>query len=377
MTATPTLHPELDARQLKRFREFHAREVAAGWLYRELAQIAEDGDTAALLAQLAETEDRHAEHWEEILTTAGIEDLEVRVPVRDRMILVLAKRFGVDTVVPMLMKLEAGDAGMYIGVPEAHDDMASEEIELGEALASLGEGEVATIAVREGRHRANSGGWLRAATFGVNDGLVSNLALVMGIAGGTSDASLVLLAGIAGLIAGALSMAAGEWISVKSQAELFEREIEIEREELRYFPEEEKAELALIFQSKGISKAQAEKVAAQLLEDEDTALDTLAREELGLDPEELGSPWVAAIASFFAFAFGAVIPVIPFLVGTGTAAVVGAAIAAGLMLGVVGFAISLMTGRSGWFSALRMTAIGLGAAGATYLVGSLVGVAVS
>lgn len=143
------------------------------------------------------------------------------------------------------------------------------------------------------------------------------------------------------------------------------------------FPEEERGELALIFRAKGLTAEVADKLAAQLMKDEDTAVDTLAREELGLDPDELGSPWIAAFASFFAFAFGAVIPVVPFLIGTGTAAVVGASIAAAVMLGVVGFAISLMTGRSGWLSAARMMAIGLGAAGATYLVGSAVGIAVS
>lgn len=365
-----------DFPHVKRFRDFWEREVTAAWLYRELAQHA-DGDTAATLERLAATEDRHAEHWADLLEQSGVDDLELdRVPVRERILAWVGRRFGVETVVPILVRLESADAGMYVGVAEAPDGISNEEIEIGEALTALGEDDPSQIAPRESRHRADSGGALRAATFGVNDGLVSNLALVMGIAGGTSDPAIVLLAGIAGLIAGALSMASGEWISVRTQRELYERELEVEREELRYFPEEEKRELEMIYTARGVSDRQATALAETIMKDEDTALDTLAREELGLDPDELGSPWVAAFSSFFAFAFGAAVPVLPFAFGGGGAALFASAALSGGMLCVVGAAVSLITGRSAWFSAMRMALIGGGAALATYGVGSLVGVAV-
>jgi VIT1/CCC1 family predicted Fe2+/Mn2+ transporter len=221
-----------------------------------------------------------------------------------------------------------------------------------------------------------SGGALRAATVGVNDGLVSNLSLVMGVAGGTNNSRIVLLAGVAGLFAGAFSMAAGEWVSVRSQRELYEREIEIEREEMQAFPEEEQEELAMIYRAKGIEPGAAERLAERIMLRPAVALDTLAREELGLDPRELGSPWIAAGSSFIAFAIGAFVPVLPYIIGSGNGALAAAAAASGVALILVGFAISLFTGRSGSVSAMRMLLIGASAAALTYGVGSLVGTSI-
>ena len=365
----------IERADVRRYEGYWTREVAAAWLFRALAAHA-DPDQARTLRRLAETEDRHATHWAAVITEAGgtLPD-EPRIPVRERTIAWAGRRLGVERVLPLLIRMEADDAGMYQGVAEALPGMPDDEMALGRALSDLGEGQAATIASRERRHRTGSGGALRAATFGVNDGLVSNLALVMGVAGGSDSPGIVLLAGVAGLIAGALSMAAGEWVSVQSQRELYEREIEVEREELRLFPDEEREELALIMEARGVPPEQAARLATRLMA-KDTALDTLVREELGLDPGELGNPWVAAGSSFVSFAVGAAVPVLPFALLTGGAALATAIVAAGLMLLLVGGAISFITGRSTWWSALRMLLIGGAAAAVTYGIGSAVGIAV-
>jgi VIT1/CCC1 family predicted Fe2+/Mn2+ transporter len=226
-------------------------------------------------------------------------------------------------------------------------------------------------------HRTGQSGTLRAVIFGVSDGLVSNTSLVMGVAGAaTGESRFILLAGIAGLLAGAFSMAAGEYISMQSQRELYERQIALERAELEAMPEEEQAELAALYRAKGFSPAEAEAIAERLFADKEHALDTLIREELGLDPDQLGSPWGAAGGSFLAFAAGAIVPVIPFLFASGPTAVV---VSIGLSLAAmfaVGVGVSLLTGRGALFSGFRQVAIGAAAAGVTFLVGRLIGVTV-
>jgi vacuolar iron transporter family protein len=362
---------------LKRYRDFWTGERAAAWLYRALAEHA-DEESAKTLRRLADAEDTHAAHWEDILRKSGRVDLTFdKPPWRERVLAWIGHHFGIERVLPMLIKLEAADAGKYLGVPEAPTSMSEEEVQHGRALATLGKGMPSRIAAIESRHRVGSGAALRAGTFGINDGLLSNLSLVMGIAGGTSNSKIVLLAGVAGLLAGAFSMAAGEWVSVRSQRELYEREIAIEKEELALFPEEETGELAMIYRAKGIEPGAAEKLAERIMLRPSAALDTLVREELGLDPNDLASPWVAAVSSFVAFAVGAFVPVVPFLITTGTAALVAAASASAVSLVLVGTAISLFTGRSPFVSAARMLLIGAAASAITYGVGSLVGVHVS
>jgi VIT1/CCC1 family predicted Fe2+/Mn2+ transporter len=234
------------------------------------------------------------------------------------------------------------------------------------------------LARLEGRHRAVGGNALRAAVLGANDGLVSNLSLVMGVAGAAFDAPTILVAGLAGLVAGAGSMAMGEWLSVQSSRELYGRQIEIERQEIQAAPEEEAAELALIYEAKGLPPEQARALAARLIADPATALDTLAREELGIDPVELGgSAWVAAGASFGLFAIGAVVPVLPFALLEGSAAIAASVGLSAVALFAIGAAITLLTGRGVLFSGLRQLAIGLGAAGLTFAVGRLLRVAIT
>jgi VIT1/CCC1 family predicted Fe2+/Mn2+ transporter len=234
------------------------------------------------------------------------------------------------------------------------------------------------VARFEGRHRAAGGNALRAGVLGANDGLVSVFSLVMGVAGAGVGTREILLTGIAGLLAGALSMALGEWLSVQSSRELYQHQIGIEKRELEQMPEEEMAELALIYQAKGIAPDEARKLAERLLSDEATALDTLVREELNVDPAELGgSAWEAAITSFLLFAVGAIIPVFPYLFWSGMAGIIASAVASAIGLFAIGAAITLMTGRNPLVSGLRQVAFGLAAAAITFGIGRLIGVSIA
>lgn len=230
-----------------------------------------------------------------------------------------------------------------------------------------------------GEQRAGGrSGALRAAIFGANDGLVSNLSLIMGVAGAGVDNSVVVLAGIAGLLAGAFSMAAGEYISMRVQREAFERLIHLEAHEIGSDHEAEREELAELYREKGISAELADRLAEELMRDPKVALETHAREELGLDPDGgLGSPWAAAGSSFVTFAIGAIVPLIPFWIGSGSPAVIASAILSiGALFGV-GAGMSYVTGRNFFVSGFRMMLLGSAAAGVTYLVGSLLHVSTS
>ena len=226
-------------------------------------------------------------------------------------------------------------------------------------------------------HRNDRSGALRAAVFGISDGLVSNAALVMGFAGSGVQRSTVVLAGLAGLLAGSFSMAAGEYISMSSQREMFERELSLEAQELAENPAEERDELALLYQAKGLSPEEAGQLADRLISDKEAALDTLAREELGLDPEALGSPWTAAFSSLFTFAIGAAVALVPYLVAAGTAALVAAIVAVAVALFAVGAGTGVLNGRSAVRSGLRQLLVGGLAAAVTYGVGAALGAGVS
>ena len=228
----------------------------------------------------------------------------------------------------------------------------------------------------EHRHRnLGGGGNLRAAVFGVNDGLVSNASLILGVAGASTDANLVLVSGVAGLAAGAFAMAAGEYVSVRSQRELFEYQISLERDELKQYPEAEAQELALIYAAKGLPQKEATKLAKQIVADPEQALDTLAREELGLNPAELGSPIGAAASSFFSFAAGAALPLVPFLASSGTRALYTSVGVTCVALFAIGATLSLFTGRSALHSGARMLLLGGLAGAVTFGIGRLFGVA--
>ncbi|MBH5334349.1 VIT1/CCC1 transporter family protein [Streptomyces pactum] len=223
-------------------------------------------------------------------------------------------------------------------------------------------------------HRDVNGGWLRPAVFGAMDGLVSNLALMTGVAGGAVDRQTIVITGLAGLAAGAFSMAAGEYTSVASQRELVEAELEVERRELRRHPKDELLELAALYESRGVEPRLAREVAEQLSRDPEQALEIHAREELGVDPDDLPSPTVAAISSFGSFALGALLPVLPYLLGA--TALWPAVILALIGLFACGAVVARVTARSWWYSGLRQLALGGAAAGVTYALGALFGTAV-
>jgi VIT1/CCC1 family predicted Fe2+/Mn2+ transporter len=376
-TQTPA-RPE----DLRRWRANRQDEIDSAALYRAMADVESQPQVAELYRRLAATEDAHADFWEERLREAGDPAGERRPGWRARVMARLARRFGPQFVLPTLVGLERSDSLGYDAQPEAAGTaMPGEERSHARLLRSLADGdggmEGAAIARFEGRHRASSGNALRAAVLGANDGLLSNFSLVMGVAGAQLAGTTVLVTGLAGLLAGAGSMAMGEWISVQSARELYTRQIAIERDELAEVPDEEAEELALIYQAKGMTQEQARELAARQMLNRDSALDTLAREELGIDPEELGgSAYQAAATSFVLFAVGAIVPVIPFFFGGGTRAVVVSAVLAALALFGIGAAITLLTGRSVWRSGTRQVLIGGAAAALTYGVGRLIGAAV-
>ena len=357
-------------------------------LYDELARIEKDPRRAEAFRTIAGNERRHAEVWAGKLRDLGATVPEPEGPrLRVRTIVLVARLFGTHAVRDMVQALEGDEEDIYTeqSSPEV-DAIAADEREHAEIWRRLSGGggspghaahRPSEIAAKERWHHAGRSGTLRAVIFGVSDGLVSNLALVMGVAGASGgEGSFVLLAGVAGLLAGSFSMAAGEYISMQSQRELFERQIALERAELEAMPEEEQAELAQVYRAKGFTQAEAEAIAARMFGDPEHALDTLVREELGLDPDELGSAWGAAAGSFVAFALGALVPVIPYLLGSGSTAFI---VAIGLSLGAlfaVGAGVSLLTGRSLVFSGGRQVLIGGAAAIVTYIVGNAIGAAV-
>jgi vacuolar iron transporter family protein len=369
-------------------------------LYDRLAEIEKDPRRSGAFRSIATNERRHAEIWAQRLREDGATVPPADGPrIRIRFILLVARLFGTASVSELVRALEGDEEEAYTG--QEHPDVAGiidderahaeiwRRLDAGDldagpvaggatALASAGAGATAVAPpVAEAWHVSGRSGTLRASIFGISDGLVSNLSLVMGVVGANADDHVIVLAGVAGLLAGAFSMGAGEWISMQSQRELFERQIELEREELRVMPEQEEAELAALYRRKGIPESEARRLAHHLMEDPEMALDTKVREELGLDPRELGSPWGAAMGSFLAFVVGASVPLIPYLVADGRAAFIASLGLSLLALFVVGAAVSLLTGRSALRSGLRQVLIGGLAATITFAVGSVIGVVAS
>jgi len=231
----------------------------------------------------------------------------------------------------------------------------------------------AVPAVPDHHHRNVQGGGARAAVFGISDGLVSNVALVLGMAGAHASAHTIRLAGVAGLIGGAFSMAAGEYVSMRAQTELMERELDVERVALNDEPDLERNELAAIYRQRGLEPQLAEELAAKMMRNPEIALETHAREELGIDPNQLGNPVQAAVSSFVTFALGAFIPLLPWLLASGTPALVGSLVLTAVASLAVGTALAVFTGRNRVWSACRQLLISGMAAGVTFLIGHLIG----
>lgn len=369
-----------DRQAAARFRTALRSERRSAALYRGLADGAA-GERRDIFLELAAVEERHAAHWADKLTALGESVPRSDGPgVRTRLLSWLARRFSADAVLPLVERAEQADAGLYEADPDATAGMAVDERSHARVLTRLRD-QAEAVAAEGGRgivrrerwHRSDRSGALRAAVFGVNDGLVSNTALVMGFAGSGAAATTILFAGIAGLLAGSFSMAAGEYISMRSQREAYEREIALEADELRDDPEAEAEELALIYRAKGLDAEEAGRVAATIMKDQEAALETMAREELGLDPEELGSPWSAALSSLVAFALGAVVVVLPYLFGSGTAALAAAIGLAAAALFTVGSALGLLNGRAALRSGARQLLVGGGAALVVFFIGQAIG----
>jgi VIT1/CCC1 family predicted Fe2+/Mn2+ transporter len=342
-----TISSEKDT--VRRWRE----EKTAAFLTRAVAKAEKDPMRRRLFEKLAaEGEDQAAIIAREFKTAS-----QFTPRLRARLVIVLLRVFGPKQMKGVLAATKVRGLSVYSGKmrPGMHAMPTTTE-EIG------------------ARHKGAGGGSLRAAVFGVNDGLVSNTSLVMGMAGAAVSNDVVFLTGVAGLLAGAFSMAAGEFISMKTQREMFEHQIAQEKEELDLYPEEEAEELALIYEARGLPIEEARSMAKTLIADPKTALDALAREELGLNPDELGSATGAALWSFLAFSSGAFLPLVPFLIGLSAPVPVAAGVA-GVALFAVGATMSLFSGRNAILGGIRMLAIGALAGAATFAIGSLFGVA--
>ena len=331
-------------------------EKQSAYLYRVVADCEPAMELKTLFSKLAGAAEAQALHWEKIAAKRGVTlPSDFKPPLRARVVAVMLRRMGPERMLPVLAAMKVRGLSVYThGAPGGHGTPAAGQ--------------------REFRHRRISGsGSFRAAVFGVNDGLVSNASLIVGVAGAALDNHVIVLTGVAGLLAGAASMAAGEYVSMRSQREMFEYQINLERQELNAYPEEEAEELALIYEARGIPAADAKHLAHLLISDPTRALDTLAREELGLNPHELGSATGAALASFLAFSLGAVIPLLPFVWHAAHSFAMTVCIT-GVALFLTGVTVSLFTGRSLWWSGLRMVLVGAAAGCVTYCVGRLLGV---
>jgi vacuolar iron transporter family protein len=368
---------------IHRYRSNLRGETDSAALYRALADAETNPQLKQVYGRLAAVEDAHAQFWRSRLDRLGVRAGRRGLGLRTRALAWLARRFGPQFVLPVIQTLERSDTTQYDRQPDAvaaglpADERSHSRIIEAAARPAHGGVSGGTLARLEGRHRSVGGNALRAAVLGANDGLVSNLSLVMGVAGAELAPRAILVTGIAGLLAGACSMAMGEWLSVNSARELAKQQIAVEADELREFPEEEKQELMLIYEAKGLSQQQAKILADRIIADKDTALDTLTREELGIDPEDLGgSAWVAGATSFLLFALGALFPVAPFFFLSGAVAIVASLAASALVMFAIGAGTTLFTGRGALFSGTRQLAIGLGAAAITFGLGRLIGVSI-
>lgn len=353
-------------------------EVDASYLYGVLAAKEEDEHIAHIFREMSAIERSHAVAF---LEKNNLSTHQMPGPSwRARLLEFIGKVFGNDYILGVLLDTEKSLAFSVVqarkktGTANSLSDTAHVTI-LNNILEGKGQFSSNHIARFEKRHRSVGGNALRAAVLGGNDGLVSNFSLIMGVAGATNGQKEVLLAGLAGLLAGALSMAMGEWISVKSSQELYENQMDLEMEELENNPEGEERELVLIYIAKGIPEVQAQQMAKDIMQNKNEAHQVLIKEELGIQQEDLqGSAMEAALASFFLFAVGAIIPVMPFFFSTGMTAVLWSSVLSALGLFFIGAMITLFTGKSIWFSGMRQVIFGVLAAAVTFGIGRIIGV---
>lgn len=358
------------------YKEYLKAELKTAGMYRAMAEVEKDPGRSEIFQRLVTAGMGHASRWAERL---GINPAELEPQLggfKTKVVRFVARVVGTDRVVPWLVRGEAKDIRAYAADPETRD-LAREKKRHARVLMEMtvGGNPLAILRGESGVFGGGSGS-LRAAVLGINDGLVSNFSLVMGVAGGTNNADFVLLAGVAGLLAGAFSMAAGEYVSMRSQRDVYEHQIQMEAVELKEWPEEREEELVLIYQAKGLGEEEAQSIAKHIMARPQVALETMAREELGLDPSQLGSPWGAAISSLVAFVAGALVPIFPYVLGLGDLAFGLSAGLSACALVLVGGALAFTTGRNVAWGGLRMFLAGGAAAAVTFGIGRLIGVSV-
>jgi len=337
---------------------YHEKESA--WLYGVVAQAEPDPRKRDLFLKLAAAAESQAACWQGTRPPGEKFPDEYSPALRARIVAMLVRRLGPRRLLRVLSAMKLRGLSVYTCPPSPAPHA------------------IPTTVADIGKRHSSAGGKLRAAVFGASDGLVSNAALVMGVAAAGSDIHSVQIAGAAGLLAGALSMSAGEYVSVRSQREFYEHQMALERKELAEYPEAEAEELALIYNARGIDMDEARRISKVLLAKPEQALDVLAREELGLNPDDLGSPYGAAGSSFVAFAAGATVPLLPFFAGlNGTKAVYWSAGLTAVTLFAVGIALSLFTGKGAFRGGMRMLLIGGGAGVVAWGIGKLLGASIA
>ncbi|MEI8095663.1 MAG: VIT1/CCC1 transporter family protein [Spirochaetales bacterium] len=368
----------MNLKEIRRFRENWQAESEAVYLYRRLKDNEDNPKLKEVYEKLAVNEEKHVAIWAGKLASLGVPLKLFRPRFKPQFLALLAGTLGAGSVIPLIASIERNAAQEYAGqteneIPALVRDESS-HARVFSYLARNGSGlEGSAVARFEGRHHTG-GNALRAGVLGANDGLVSVFCIVMGVAGAAQSSSVILITGVAGLLACALSMALGEWLSVQNARELYQNQLKIEEQELEEAPEEEKEELILIYQAKGVERGQAERMVEQIFQDKATAIDTLVREELAIDPEELGgSAWEAALTSFVLCLVGGILPVFPYFLWTGPTAVLASALSSVVGLFVLGFISSLITGLNWVWGAARQILFGVAAAAVTYGIGMLIG----
>lgn len=363
----------LTRQRVERVREMIIDELEAAWLYDQIAEAADDPALIAKLREMAASEREHAAHWCGLIDDRALLESPPPPSLRRRLLAWHARHRGLNFVISQLRREELVDIRKYQADPDS-GSLAQEEREHRAALAEM---EAAGEPPELAGSSASSAGTFRAALFGLNDGVVSNLALMAGVAGVAVQSDAVLVAGIGGWLAGAFSMAAGEYISVRSQTELEERQLQLEADELELDPDEEARELEAIYRAKGLSPELAGRVAAEMMRDPTLTLQTMAREELGFDPQDLGSPVAAAVGSFLSFSAGAIVPILPYLAAAiagwtvGYAELAAAVALGGAVLALAGLLASVVTSRHPLYAASRSVFVGLAAAAVTFGIGRL------
>jgi VIT1/CCC1 family predicted Fe2+/Mn2+ transporter len=354
------------------------REIEGAYLYKKLAGLARSPEVGRALAEMGVDEEGHAARWAELIRASDQDAPAPRPDLRIHLIEMVARLLGAEAVLGVMISDEVSDIGAYadqarrLGIDDTYRQVLKDETSHARALAALRD---KSSKPSEPWHRsAQAGGWLREVVYGFNDGLTANFGLVMGVIGAAVNNPLVLLAGFAGLMADALSMASSGYLAAKSEQEVRQHHLALERSEVRLMPQEEHEELVTFYTRKGLTRQEAINVADRLMQNPDVALTQLARDELGIDPETPVNPLEEGIITGIATGLGAVIPILPFLFVSGVTAIWIAVLISMIAHFMVGASRAIFTGRPAFRSGFEMFVVGMGVALVTYLLGLLFGV---